>query len=295
MPKARTKTLTKAWGWLRWFGLGLGTVLAGLYALVLLQLWRSQEGMLFPAFGPDYTECHDIVKLGYRPRSLSRYGEQVRFLWWQAPRPQGTVLLFHGNGGTVCYRAFHAEHLRDRRWNVALLEYPGYGPRSGQAGQASMLRNGLAAFDALKADQPGLPLLLFGKSLGGGPATYVASQRDPVGLIVHTPYPSLTEVASRRFLGLVPIRSMIRHPMPARDWAPQARCPVLAIHGEADGLIPIDLGREQAAQFKDLEFVSIAGAGHNDLAWKDFERYWGAIHRFCERRFGASRKALPRA
>jgi alpha-beta hydrolase superfamily lysophospholipase len=248
-------------------------------------LYFKQEAILFPAFGPDYTQCTQIQGLGYTAHRVQLRGESVRLLWWGAAEARGTLLLFHGNGGTVCYRVEHAGRLRHAGWNVALAEYPGYGRDAGRAGQAAILRNALAAFDVARIQGGGLPLLLFGKSLGSGVATYVASQRPVAGLILQAPYPSLTAVARHAYPWL-PVGLLLRHPMPAQDWAPQVRAPVLVLHGEADRLIPIALGRQQAKHFASIEFVSIPGAGHNDISERDPELYWSRILEFCTRSLG---------
>jgi len=256
-----------------------------LYILFNIRVWRDQERLLFPVFGPDYTQCAEILKLGFVPVRAEADGEVVRMLWHAGKKAQGTVLMFHGNGGTVCYRAFYAQHLLSDDWNVALAEYPGYGPDSGVPGEASILSNALAAYDAAQVKGKGLPLVVYGESLGSGPATYLGWKRQPAGLVLHTPYPSLTDVGLHFFHYLLPVGLWIRHPMRAEQWAPQVQCPVLALHGDADTLIPLRLGRREAAHFKQLRLVTIAGADHNDLATRDEAQYWGNLRTFCHEIF----------
>lgn len=282
--KKKAVPVASRWRRLKPWGLGLAAILAAVYLSLALYIRSIQERLLFPAYGPDFTECTDILKLGYTPKRILHNGELVRLLWWPGKDARGTVMLLHGNGGTICYRTFHAEQLRDPRWNVALIEYPGYGLGAGQAGQEAILRNAVAAFDAVKELSGGKPVVVFGKSLGSGPATYVGQQRDPAGLILHTPYPSLNAVAGGVFHHLIPVWLINRHPMPAEDWAPDVRCPVLALHGDADTLIPISLGKREAQHFHHIDFITIPGADHNTLAWKDHAIYWDNIKEFCATR-----------
>lgn len=281
MPQARKDPWNSNRRWAQLLGVGV----LGFYVLFIGLLYFKQESMIFQAFGPDYTECSQIQSLGYTARRVQLRGETVRMLWWAAPKARGTLLLFHGNGGTVCYRIEHAERLRDAGWNVALAEYPGYGRDAGKAGQAAILSNALAAFDVVRIQGGGVPVLLFGKSLGSGVATYVASQRPVAGVILQAPYPSLTAVA-RHAYPFMPVSLLLQHPMPAEEWAAQVRVPVLVLHGEDDRLIPIALGRQQAEHFTSLEFVGIPGAGHNDISERDSGLYWGRILEFCTRIFG---------
>jgi uncharacterized protein len=258
----------------------------GFYVLFAGLLYFKQGSMIFQAFGPDYTECFQIQALGYTAHRVQLRGEPVRFLWWAAPKARGTLLLFHGNGGTVCYRVEHAERLRHAGWNVALAEYPGYGRDAGKAGQAAILSNALAAYDVVRIQGGGLPVLLLGKSLGSGVATYVAAQRPVAGLILQAPYPSLTAVA-RHAYPFIPVSLLLRHPMPAEEWAPQVRVPVLVLHGEEDRLIPVALGSQQAGHFASAEFVGLSGVGHNDISDREPGLYWGRILGFCARILGS--------
>lgn len=283
-PKSRPPQASPLRRWLSRLAWLVLAIVAGFYAFACFRLWRDQEQLLFPGGGPAITECGDMLKLGYVPRRVDTGTEVVRYLWKAGKRAKGTLLFFHGNGGSICFRSDHAEHLRSDDWNVAMAEYPGYGGE-GVAGEAAILKNALAAFDVVQAEGKGLPVVLMGESLGSGPATYVASIRPAAGLILHTLYPSLTAVGAHAFHHLLPIGLLIRHPMKAERWAPGVRCPVLALHGDADTLIPLSLGREQASHFQTLDFVTVPGAGHNDLAWKDAGLYWGKIIRFCERSF----------
>ena len=57
--------------------------------------------------------------------------------------------------------------------------------------------------------------------------------------------------------------------------------PLLIIHGTRDEIIPFRMGRElfdQAPTPK--EFVSIEGAGHNDISLAAAGRYWEAIEQW---------------
>jgi fermentation-respiration switch protein FrsA (DUF1100 family) len=47
--------------------------------------------------------------------------------------------------------------------------------------------------------------------------------------------------------------------------APQVRCPVLMLHGDADDIVPFRLGRQLfEALPQPKTFVTLPGAGHND-------------------------------
>jgi fermentation-respiration switch protein FrsA (DUF1100 family) len=68
---------------------------------------------------------------------------------------------------------------------------------------------------------------------------------------------------------------------PAAGFLQKVGSPVLVMHGDADSVIPIGLGR---ALFERIpgpkRFVTIAGGDHNDLSPRDAEGYWKAVGDF---------------
>jgi fermentation-respiration switch protein FrsA (DUF1100 family) len=59
---------------------------------------------------------------------------------------------------------------------------------------------------------------------------------------------------------------------------------VLVLHGDADGVVPVDQGR---ALFDAVpvtkQFVLIRGGDHNDASPAEPDKYWGAVEEFVGR------------
>jgi pimeloyl-ACP methyl ester carboxylesterase len=83
---------------------------------------------------------------------------------------------------------------------VALLEYPGYGPRPGAPSQQTLVPACRAAVTLLA--RGGLPVVIVGESLGSAVAALgAAEQPDSVAglVLVTTPLASVTAVARRHY------------------------------------------------------------------------------------------------
>src|SRR4030042_6397254 len=76
-----------------------------------------------------------------------------------APAPNGTIVVFHGNGGTAFDRGFYLKSLMDLGFRVVLAEYPKYGGRPGKVGEKPFVADGLATV-RLAYEQYGEPLYL---------------------------------------------------------------------------------------------------------------------------------------
>ena len=126
----------------------------------------------------------------------NRTGE---IIGWKSASPvvpaQGQVLIAHGNAGCAIDRSDYAKALRGvSAFDVFILEYPGYGDRSGSPSQSSLLQS---ADEALQLLGTNAPVYVIGESLGTGVATYLASAHPAQisGLLLFAPYNALTSVA----------------------------------------------------------------------------------------------------
>jgi len=112
----------------------------------------------------------------------------------------GTIVLFHGNGGTAFDRGFYLEPLGNLGFRVILAEYPLYGGRPGKVGEKSFVADGLETLRLAHEDY-GEPVYLLGESLGCGVAAAVARQTSVplAGLILITPWTRWRPWPSRSF------------------------------------------------------------------------------------------------
>lgn len=107
----------------------------------------------------------------------------------EASHPQGTILVFHGNGGTALDRVFYMETLAALGYRVILAEYPRYGGRKGDLGEKAFVADALVT-TRLAYKQFGPPLFILGESLGCGIAAAVVEEKSvPIkGVILLTPW-----------------------------------------------------------------------------------------------------------
>ncbi len=165
-------------------------------------------------------------------------------------------------------------------WSLALVNYRGYGESGGKPSEAALFADALAVFDALvrRADVDPTRVVLAGRSLGSGVATYVAAERPVAAVVLVSPYDSMTAVAGRHYPWL-PVGLLLKHPFDSASRAPRVRAPLLAIAGGYDRIIPVDHSRKLVAAWGGPKrLVELGGADHNDLSGAP--GYWPAIDGF---------------
>jgi fermentation-respiration switch protein FrsA (DUF1100 family) len=181
--------------------------------------------------------------------------------------------------------------LLDAGFGLFLAEYRGYGGNAGKPDEEGLTADARAVMSYL-AENGIAPsrLIVFGESLGGGPAVKMAVEVPVVGLVLESPYTSIADVAQAHYWYL-PARWLVLDRWDSAGRISALRAPLLIIHGENDRVVPIRFGRrlfDLAPEPKQALFVP--GAGHNDLF--DHTEVIDAIMAFVQDRVPA-RSARP--
>jgi fermentation-respiration switch protein FrsA (DUF1100 family) len=163
--------------------------------------------------------------------------------------------------------------LHDRFGAAALaIDYRGYGKSTGSPSEPGVLADARAARAWLaKRENVSEPeVVLWGFSLGGGVATDLAARDGARGLILHSTFTSLPDAASYHHPWL-PCRWLMRNRLDSASKIQNYHGPLLQLHGDADGIVPIELGKRLHARANEPKrFVVIDGGNHNDLRSEEF-------------------------
>ena len=194
-------------------------------------------------------------------------------------RVRGTALVFHGNAGHAGQRAYLAAALSATGLRVILAEYPGYGPRDGALGEASLVAYAAQSI-ALAHRQFGPPLLVVGESLGAGVAA-AAAARQPAqvaGLMLITPWDRLEHVAAHHYPWL-PVKWLLRDRYDSAAHLAAGGRPVVVAVAAQDDIVPARFGQ---ALYEALppprRLLTMHDAGHNDWPARVDATWWqGAV------------------
>ena len=120
--------------------------------------------------------------------------------------------------------------------DVVAFHYRGYPPSGGRPGAAALQEDALVIHDAMRARLRPVRLLAAGFSVGSGVAAYLAGHRPLDGLILVTPFDSLTSVSAGHY-PWVPVRLLFRNPMDPAEDLRGVRTPVAILAGGRDTLV----------------------------------------------------------
>ena len=124
------------------------------------------------------------------------------------------------------------------------MEYPGYGLYKGTPNDVTIMEDSEAVYDYLtkKLNIKPKNIMLFGRSIGSGPATYLASQREVGALILMAAFTSI-RAAVKEFAGKW-AQYLIKERFNNLENIPKVKCPAFLVHGQSDRMIPFTHSQE---------------------------------------------------
>jgi len=149
------------------------------------------------------------------------------------------LIYFHGNAEDIGWALEFCNALKAHlQVHVLAMEYPGYSMYVGEPDADKICRDAEIVFDFLTMEIGIAPnnVFLFGRSIGSGPATFLASRRDPGALLLMSPIASVRAVAKEVAGKLANL--MVAERFKNIDEIKNVRCPSYFIHGKADTLVP---------------------------------------------------------
>jgi uncharacterized protein len=225
----------------------MGRAVAIAWVVLFAGLGVFQRKLLYPAGGFMQTPAQGGFADVSDERLVTADGLRL-VAWYSAPQiGKPTLLMFHGNSGTVAQRAHYYRLFRKEGWGFYAMSYRGFSGNPGAPTEAANVADALLAYDALRAKGvAATDIILFGESLGSGVAVQVAAQRPAAAVILDSPYSSIADVASAIYWYL-PVRSVLLDHYESTRHIKGVTVPVLIVHGEADRLIPVRFARALAA------------------------------------------------
>ena len=205
-------------------------------------------------------------------------GAQIHALHFFSPQPKGVILYFHGNAGSLAGWGEVGRAFTNLGYDILIPDYRGYGKSNGKISQAALFSDARLCYDYLKEKYPAEDIIIFGRSIGTGVASHLASQVPARFLILETPFYSLSQIA-KSYFPFLPVNLLIRYPLASHKYLQSVETPIYIFHGLKDEIVSYASGKrlEESLKGKNVEMITIPHGNHNNLA--QFEKYWEGMKR----------------
>jgi alpha-beta hydrolase superfamily lysophospholipase len=247
-------------------------VVIAIYAVISILLYYLQDFFLFKA-----EKLPSDFKFFYENQEIEEYnietrdGATLNGLHFKIKDPKGVVLYLKGNSKSIKGWGKFAVDFTRNGYDVVMLDYRGFGKSTGRRTQKALKRDIQVVYNKLREQVPEKYIILYGRSLGSGLATKLASVNSPRMLILDAPYYSLTKVAGR-YAPFMPLSWLMKYPLPTYKWLKYVQCPIHIIHGTDDKLIPYKTSvKLSKIKPKLTKLYTVIDGGHKNL--NNFESY----------------------
>lgn len=178
-------------------------------------------------------------------------------------KAKGIVLYFHGNRTNIERYAKYAPVFTKNGYEVWMIDYPGYGKTTGERTEQTMYDDGLLFYELATKKIPAENIILYGKSLGTGIASYIASNRPCKQLLLETPYYSMISM-TRHYVPIYPA-SLMKYSFPINEYLKKVEVPVTVFHGTSDEVIPYKQSIRLKKEIPHVNLITVPGGRHNNL------------------------------
>jgi uncharacterized protein len=239
--------------------------LAAAYCIAGILLYFFQDLLLFHPTPRNLSDSYKFeqpfeeINIALKERNINL----VRFR--PTEKPKGLVLFFHGNMKNVEHYKKYPSFFLDNKYEIWMHDYPGFGKTTGERTEAIMYQDALKVYELALAQHDPSNIIIYGKSIGTGVASFLASKKACKKLILETPYYSIKALA-RSYLPIYPVNIMSRYKFPVHEYVKQIRSPLTIFHGTEDEIIPYRQARMLNAENPNSELITIKEGRHNNLA-----------------------------
>jgi fermentation-respiration switch protein FrsA (DUF1100 family) len=261
------------------------------YGAIVALAFAFQDQLLFQP-SSRLLATPDDAGMSYETVTLDTDDGETLHGWW-IPAPdvsretspdasaEHTLLFFHGNAGNISGRLESVQQFHQLGLNVLIVDYRGYGQSTGSPSEEGIYRDAEACWAYLTETQNVVPqdVVVFGRSMGGGAATWIASQRRPGAVILESVFTNVPDIGAHHY-SFLPVRALATNQFDNEARVAEIEAPTLHIHSREDRVVPFELGRqvyEAAAEPK--QFLEIEG-GHNDGFLVSADEYLRTIDDF---------------
>lgn len=251
----------------------LGRSLLFIYIFFALYVYFRADSMIFLPQPPSYSNNKEIIKIPVTPT------ESISAVYLPKAQAPYTLLYIHGNAEDLGTVRSSLDRLQSWGFNVFAYDYRGYGTSSGTPTETHVYQDAEAAYNYLTQQLkiPPNKIIVYGRSIGGGSATELATKHPIAGLILESTFTSAFRVVApfpvlpfEKFNNLAKLRKI--------------NCPILIMHGQIDSVIPFHHSQTLFNAAKEpKQFLWVADADHNDFMDVAGDRHRQALLEFQTR------------
>ena len=202
----------------------------------------------------------------------------LNFIKFRVENSRGAIIYFHGNKDNIARWGKIASEFTKYNYDVYVIDYRGYGKSRGKNSERSLYDDALYFYNYIIKTFNPKEIIIFGRSLGTGIASWLAPRVNPKLLILETPFYSMYNLVGT-FLPEFFYKNKLKYHFNSYLNLKNTEFKIMIIHGTKDETVPYNSGLVLFEKINNINktFCSIEGGRHNNLS--SFELYWKCMNK----------------
>ena len=217
------------------------------YFMLCGTVFFMQESFVFVPTRGEPGSTPKVLSLPYEDLKLKSGDGEIHAWFIPAKADKGTILFCHGNAGNLGHRISTVKIWNDLGYNLMIFDYRGFGISTGSPSEENCYEDTKTCYEWLKDNNKlSKKLIIHGRSLGGGPATWAALNLSSHGLILESTFTSIPDMGRKQF-PILPVDLITYIEFPILERVSKLTIPLLVLHSKDDEFIPYSMAERLAA------------------------------------------------
>ena len=215
-----------------------------IYLIIVAYMYLNQRKLLYLPSENNYLD--DQIDFNFREVFID-VEKNLKLKAWLIEndfKNKKTLVFFHGNAGNLSNRTYKLNQLSKLDLNIIILAWRGFSGNEGEPSEQNLYNDAKKTIDWLNSrGVKNKNIILYGESLGTGIAVELSQTNQFGGIILESPFTSMTNAAKNIYPWL-PVKYLLKDKYDSEKKIKNLQIPILIMHGKKDNIVPFKMGKK---------------------------------------------------
>ena len=215
-----------------------------IYLIIVAYMYLNQRKLLYLPSENNYLD--DQIDFNFREVFID-VEKNLKLKAWLIEndfKNKKTLEFFHGNAGNLSNRTYKLNQLSKLDLNIIILAWRSFSGNEGEPSEENLYNDAKKTIDWLNSrGVKNKNIILYGESLGTGIAVELGQTNQFGGIILESPFTSMTNAAKNIYPWL-PVKYLLKDKYDSEKKIKNLQIPILIMHGKKDNIVPFKMGKK---------------------------------------------------
>ena len=215
-----------------------------IYLIIVAYMYLNQRKLLYLPSENNYLD--DQIDFNFREVFID-VEKNLKLKAWLIEndfKNKKTLVFFHGNAGNLSNRTYKLNQLSKLDLNIIILAWRSFSGNEGEPSEQNLYNDAKKTIDWLNSrGVKNKNIILYGESLGTGIAVELGQTNQFGGIILESPFTSMTNAAKNIYPWL-PVKYLLKDKYDSEKKIKNLKINILILHGKKDNIVPFKMGKK---------------------------------------------------